>query len=129
MNSGALCPVGRAILCRTVVVLTLAIGTGLIGGSAIAGATNRRAEPSAHVAAPCASQGSCQYSGIGGVGTGSCTRAKLEWNVAWWGRNRHHLSAGNKARPKPAISVGAQPISCSHGSTSSARHPMREPST
>jgi hypothetical protein len=32
--------------------------------------------------------------------TGNCTRAKLEYNVAWCGRHKHHLSAGNRAKCK-----------------------------
>jgi hypothetical protein len=49
-------------------------------------------------AAPCAGQGSCQYCGSGGIGTGGCTLADLEFNVAWCGQNRAHLSSYNKAK-------------------------------
>jgi hypothetical protein len=83
------------------------IGTGVIGGSALASGVGRQAAPSARMAGagpPCASQGSCRYCGIGGIWTGNCTRAKLEFNVAWCGRHKHHLSRGNKAKCKAEAS-------------------------
>jgi hypothetical protein len=43
------------------------------------------------VAAPCASQGSCAYCGTGGIGTGACTKANLEYNVGWCARNKNNL--------------------------------------
>ena len=92
----------RTTVRALVVSLTLAIVLGLIGGSTVAraGTGGRKAAAHSAVAAPCASQGSCQYCGSGGVGTGNCTRAKLEYNVAWCGRNRHHLGAYNTGKCK-----------------------------
>jgi hypothetical protein len=93
-------PSGRIIVLAAVLAGSLVIGMGLMGGSALARLTVRRSAPSARmaVAAPCASQGSCKYCGIGGVGTGNCTTAKLEYNVAWCGRHKLQLGAGNKAK-------------------------------
>jgi hypothetical protein len=91
---------GRTILPAAFLVAALTIAAG--AGNALARDAAGRPAPGAHVAvaAPCASQGSCGYCGIGGVWTGNCTRAKLEYNVAWCGRNKHHLNAGNKAKCK-----------------------------
>jgi hypothetical protein len=86
---------------RIVVTIVLAIGfvvgAGLTGGGAQAASLQ---EARIGAAAPCASQGSCQYCGIGGIWTGNCTRAKLEYNVAWCGRNKAHLSPYNRAKCK-----------------------------
>jgi hypothetical protein len=38
-----------------------------------------------------------EYCGIGGIWTGGCTRAKLEYNVRWCGRQKH-LRGGNRAK-------------------------------
>jgi hypothetical protein len=93
---------GRTLVVATVLAGALLIGTGVMAGSALASGGARHAAPGAHiaVAAPCASQGSCKYCGIGGIWTGNCTRAKLEYNVRWCGRHRHHLSRANKAKCK-----------------------------
>ncbi len=95
-------PCGRAIVKATVLASALVIVIGVIGGSSLARASTRHAKRSAHiaVAAPCSSQGTCQYCGPGGVGTGNCTRVKLEFNVAWCGRHKHHLGRGNTAKCK-----------------------------
>jgi hypothetical protein len=50
------------------------------------------------VPAPCSSQGSCTYCGQGGIGTGTCTKSDLEWNVGWCTRNRSTLSAYNRTK-------------------------------
>lgn len=92
-------PHGRIIVLASVLAGAVVISME-IGASALARGTGRRSAPSAHTAAaaPCASQGSCKYCGSGGVGTGNCTTARLEYNVAWCGRHKHRLGAGNKAK-------------------------------
>jgi hypothetical protein len=103
MTACALKSRGRTIV-KAIVLATsvLMIGAGLASGAGTAQAAPRQSAQIARIAvpAPCASQGSCQYCGIGGIWTGNCTRAKLEYNVAWCGRNRSHLSSYNKAKCK-----------------------------
>ena len=92
----------RGVMMITALMLTGAFiaGSGLAGIVAPAQASPVQAAQVAHVAvaAPCAPQGSCRYCGSGGIGTGNCTMAKLEFNVAWCGRNKAHLSPYNKAK-------------------------------
>ncbi len=91
----------RALIALLALAGALTVGAGLTGGT-VAQATPRQPTQIARitVAAPCASQGSCKYCGRGGIWTGNCTRAKLEYNVAWCGRNKAHLSSYNKAKCK-----------------------------
>jgi hypothetical protein len=86
----------------TAIVVTSAV---MVTASLAGAATSAQAAPlqaadiaRVAVAAPCAGQGTCQYCGSGGIGTGECTLAKLEFNVAWCGRNKGHLSSYNKAK-------------------------------
>ena len=50
------------------------------------------------VADPCASQGSCAYCGQGGIGTGSCTKSDLLYNVGWCARNKSTLDSYNRTK-------------------------------
>jgi len=118
MNTKVLKSCGRLAVRVTVLVAALVIGAGLVTGSALARGPERSATATATasataaaraptqlrfrtaVAAPCASQGSCGYCGIGGVWTGNCTRARLEYNVTWCGRHRRGLSGAGKAKCK-----------------------------
>lgn len=97
---------GGRLRARAYAALIGVIGCGLLlAGSAVANAnreTRAAAKPTkAHisVAAPCASQGSCKYCGSGGIWTGGCTRAKLEFNVRWCGRQKH-LRGANRTKCK-----------------------------
>jgi hypothetical protein len=90
------------VMMITAIVLASAfmVAAGLAGEATPAQAAPLRAAQITHVAvaAPCAGQGSCQYCGTGGIGTGNCTWTKLEFNVGWCGRNKAHLSSYNKAK-------------------------------
>lgn len=84
-------------------VMAIVLASCLVASAGLASGTARAApaqEARAVAAAPCASQGSCGYCGIGGIWTGNCARAKLEYNVAWCGRNKAHLSRYNRAKCK-----------------------------
>jgi hypothetical protein len=95
-------PKPRARMIPAVLTIVFMVGAGLIGGALAAQAAPLQAAQAtrAAAAAPCASQGSCGYCGVGGIWTGNCTRAKLEYNVAWCGRNKAHLNTYNKAKCK-----------------------------
>lgn len=101
MTTDVLTSCRRAVIKAVALVSALIIGTGLTGAT-VARAASQQATQIARVAvaAPCASQGSCKYCGKGGIWTGNCTRAKLEYNVAWCGRNKAHLSSYNEAKCK-----------------------------
>ncbi|MGA2926886.1 MAG: hypothetical protein ABSG43_12980 [Solirubrobacteraceae bacterium] len=90
----------RSLFLAVAVAIATMIAAGLMDGPALARGVTGRPRPAARVAvaAPCAAQGSCQYCAPGGVSTGNCTRSKLEYNVAWCGRNKRRLSAANKAK-------------------------------